>query len=114
MKCMAERTMKPNKEYYFGIGTHAAIVRLNGELKKWQYLELQSPKDNGWKPFTKNTLKQRFGCPKSQTKDRQEMSIRGYLAEVDAFKQIEGFSDIIGYINTADGKQLKGKTGRII
>lgn len=110
------RTMKPGKEYYFGIGKHAAIVRLNKELKKWQYLELQSPKDNGngWKPFTKNTLKQRFNCPKSQTVNGLKMPVRGYIADVDAFKQIEGFSDIIGYINTASEKQLKGKSGRII
>ena len=110
------RTMKPGKEYYFGIGKHAAIVRLNKELEKWQYLELQSPKDNGngWKPFTKNTLKERFHCPKSQTVSGLKMPVRGYIAEVDAFKQIEGFSDIIGYINTASEKQLKGKSGRII
>ena len=107
-------TMKPNKEYYFGIGKHAAIVRLNGELKKWQYLELQSPNDNGWKPFTKTTLKRRFGCPRFQTRNGLKMPARGYIAEVDAFKQIEGFSDIIGYINTANKKQLKGKAGRII
>lgn len=108
------KTMKPDKEYYFGIGKHATIVRLNGKLKKWQYLELQSPENNGWKPFTKNTLKQRFGCPKSQTKYGIKLPIRGYIAEVDAFKQINDFSDIIGYINTANNKQLKGKTGRVI
>lgn len=108
------KTMKPGKEYYFGIGRHATIVRLNGELKKWQYLELQSPENSGWKLFTKNTLKKRFNCPRSQTRNGLKMPVRGYIAEVDAFKQIEGFSDIIGYINTADERQLKGKTGRII
>ena len=108
------KTMTPNKEYYFGIGKHAAIVRLNGELKKWQYLELQSPEDNGWKTFTKNTLKKRFGCPRTQTKYGLQMPIRGYLAEIEAFEKIEGFSDILGYINTSQKSQLKGKTGRIL
>lgn len=108
------KTMVPNKEYYFGIGKHVAIVRLNDELKKWQYLELQSPEDNGWKTFTKNTLKERFGCPRTQTKYGLQMPIRGYLAEIEAFEKIEGFSDILGYINTSQKSQLKGKTGRIL
>lgn len=108
------KTMVPNKEYYFGIGKHVAIVRLNDELKKWQYLELQSPEDNGWKTFTKNTLKKRFGCPRTQTKYGLQMPIRGYLAEIEAFEKIEGFSDILGYINTSQKNQLKGKTGRIL
>ena len=108
------KTMVPNKEYYFGIGKHAAIVRLNDELKKWQYLELQSPEDNGWKTFTKSTLKKRFGCPITQTKNGLPVPIRGYLAEIEEFKKIKNFSDILGYINTSQKSQLKGKTGRIL
>ena len=106
--------MVPNKEYYFGIGRHVAIVRLNDELKKWQYLELQSPENNGWKTFTKNTLKKRFGCPRTQTKYGLQMPIKGYLAEVRAFEKIKDFPDILGYINTSQKNQLKGKTGRIL
>lgn len=108
------KTMVPNKEYYFGIGKHVAIVRLNDELKKWQYLELQSPEDNGWKTFTKSTLKKRFGCPRTQTKYGLQMPIKGYLAEIRAFERIKEFPDILGYINTSQKNQLKGKTGRIL
>ena len=65
-------------EYYLCVGRHAAIVglkevdqidKLTGEIlgtkSALQYLELQSPKKNGWKDFGKSardTLTKRFGC----------------------------------------------------
>ena len=41
------------KKYYLTYGRHAAIVKKVAE-KKFQYLELQSPPDNGWKDLRGN------------------------------------------------------------
>ena len=41
------------KKYYLTFGRHAAIVKKVAE-KKFQYLELQSPPDNGWKDLRGN------------------------------------------------------------
>lgn len=107
--------IKPNKEYFLSTGKHAAIVRKfsNG----LEYLELQSPKSNGWKSFTNmtfgslnDTLNKRFGCRK--TVDRQFGRVwekRVILTEVDSFKDNEEFRKLLGYINTeAEKKGIKG------
>ena len=57
--------VEEGNEYYLSTGAHATIVRkLNGKL---QYLELQDKTDNGFKQFTSQTLKKRFGCKQTHT-----------------------------------------------
>ena len=105
-----------DKEYYLAVGKHAAIIKNTDEGV--MYLELQSSIENGWKYFasdrrtTSETLMKRFGARK--TVDKQfgkvwEKEIT--LAEVDSFKDNEEFKDILGYINTATDKQVKGEGG---
>ena len=105
-----------DKEYYLAVGKHAAIIKNTD--KGVMYLELQSSIENGWKYFasdrrtTSETLMKRFGARK--TVDKQfgkvwEKEIT--LAEVDSFKDNEEFKDILGYINTATDKQVKGEGG---
>lgn len=105
-----------DKEYYLAVGKHAAIIKNTD--KGVMYLELQSSKENGWKYFASNgcttseTLMKRFGARK--TVDRSfgkvwEKSV--VIAEVDSFKDNEEFRDILGYINTATDKQVKGAGG---
>ena len=124
-----------NKEYLLSTGKHAAIIRRTTE-NGLQYLELQSPKQNGWQPFetvrpytfmekewtekttVADTLYRRFGCRKTVDK----ISVAGMkmtfektmmLAEVDSCQKTLEFQDVLGYINTETGKQKKGASGGI-
>lgn len=100
-----------NKEYYLSTGRHAAIVRRTE--RDFEYLELQSATQNGWKSLTKNgrgrianVLHERFKTAKL-SKYRHYM----FLAEVDSFKDNKDFEKILGYLNTEVHKQLKGNLG---
>lgn len=107
------------KEYYFTVGKHSAIVRRT--IYGAEYLELQSEKQNGWKPFNGGeyetmgrTLYKRFGCRK--TVDRSFGRVwekEAYAMEVDSFKDNEDFKHILGYLNTAIDKQKKGAGGSV-
>lgn len=97
------------KEYYFGVGEHVAIIRKTAT--GYEYLELQSPTDNGWKPLTTEKLKYRFGCKKSHTRAGTKYELSGELIDLDLLKADSGFKDLLGYLNTEDGKENKGKSG---
>lgn len=113
--------LEEGKEYYFAAGRHAAIVRKIGN--EYQYLELQLPRENGWKPFDTygsmiKTLKRRFGCRAT----KHHLKVAGYkyllkkkifLMDCDSFKGNKEFQNILGYINTEKNKQKKGKNGRV-
>lgn len=116
--------MAKGKEYYLSVGGHAAIVRAvddfitdsaTGEVlkigTKYQYLELQSSRNNGWTDFSKDigaTLKWRFGCSTSS-----RYIGTAYLTDIDDVIGNEEFKTILGYINTAENKQRKGTNGTI-
>ena len=101
--------VEEGKEYYLSTGAHATIVRkLNGKL---QYLELQDKTDNGFKQFTSQTLKKRFGCKQTHTIQGMKCKARSVLIDLDEFEDKEGFKEILGYINTLKNKQLKGANG---
>lgn len=99
------------KEYYLVCGKHAAIVRRTDD-DILQYLELQSANKSGWTNFDGNpryTLKWRFG----ETKAFGKLDDEAFMIEVDSFKDCEEFQDILGYLNTAETEQRKGKHGTI-
>lgn len=103
------KSVERGKEYYFVSGRHAAIVRKtdNDEL---QYLELQSAARSGWHKFDGNpryTLKTRFGEVKNS------FGVDSYMIEVDSLKDSDDLRYLLGYINTAEGEQRKGKYGTI-
>lgn len=101
--------VEEGKEYYLSTGAHATIVRkLDGRL---QYLELQDKTDNGFKQFTSQTLKKRFGCKQTHTIQGMKCKARSVLIDLDEFEDKEGFKEILGYINTLENKQLKGVNG---
>ena len=96
------------KEYYLVCGKHAAIVRRT-DNDILQYLELQSARDSGWHNFDGNpryTLKWRFGEVKGFTYE-------SFMIDVGSFKDCKEFPDILGYLNTAKEKQVKGNGGTI-
>lgn len=118
------KKVEEGKEYYFITGRHASIVRkLDGKL---QYLELQSAKNSGWHFFegddilykgteyektihrtVSDTLTNRFAC------NRGTRYGYSYLLDIEQFKGSNEFRDLMGYVNTAEFKQQKGKLGSV-
>lgn len=99
------------KEYYFACGRHAAIVRKNQDDGKLQYLELQSEDNSGWHYFNGNpryTLNTRFGAPQSNWG-----RTTAFMFEVDSLDGSPELAMILGYINTPENEQKKGKGGTI-
>ena len=104
--------VQSGKEYYLSVGRHASIVRKTNE-GTLQYLELQCPisTGNGWTDFSENvrdTLKSRFGCRSSS-----RYIGTAYLTPVENILNNDTFADILGYINTSESDQKKGKYGAI-
>lgn len=98
------------KEYYLCVGRHAAIVR-KLEDGKLQYLELQSARKSGWTDFDGNprfTLCSRFGCSSNLP------SVSDFMIDIDDSDfETDDFKRLLGYINTAESGQRKGKYGSI-
>lgn len=103
------KTLEEGKEYYLATGNHAAIVR---KIKNtYEFLELQSPKENGFKQLTTNILKNRFHCKQTHSIQGIKFKTKNILMEVDSFKDNSEFEEIMGYINTSENKQIKGVKG---
>lgn len=103
------KTTQMGKEYYFTCGSHAAIVRRTET--GFEYLELQSPYVNGFKPLDENVLKRRFSAKKSHTVYGTKCETRDCIIDIDLLRKDSGFRRMLGYINTAKDKQRKGKSG---
>ena len=101
--------VEEGKEYYLSTGAHATIIRKID--KKLQYLELQGKVNNGFKQFTIQTLKQRFGCKQTHTVQGHKAKARSLLIDINEFTNKNEFKEILGYINTPSNKQLKGENG---
>lgn len=101
--------MEKGKEYYLSVGRHASIVRKNDD-GVLQYLELQSARNSGWTDFVDvgETLKWRFGCSSSSANYST-----AYLTDIDSVQNNAEFRTILGYINTSESMQRKGKYGTI-
>ena len=97
--------MEDGKIYMLVTGKHASIVKkINGEA---HYLELQSAIHSGWHPFTKDTLRRRFGCTRSRTILGTKVEQHSYAIDVDSLSKSKEFHKLLGYINTEEGKQRK-------
>ena len=102
-------TVEDGKEYYLGIGGHAAIIRKRDNV--FEYLELQTDKNNGFKPLTKKDLIWRFNCKNSRTSFKKKYAVTSQLIESESLGRSEEFRKLLGYINTAESEQKKGKEG---
>ena len=113
--------IEKDKEYVLGTGKHCAIIRRTEE-HGLEYLELQNATDYGWKPFeTQNrtvagTLINRFKCRKTADskgtgRNRITFERTMRLTDVSTFKKNDEIQEMMGYINTATGKQKKGVKG---
>lgn len=95
------------KEYYMGTGCHAAIVRKTSETT-FQYLELQSHRQCGWVDFDESnarwTFDTRFGGRNIKT--------NATMVDISQLEGDDDFIELLGYINTAESEQKRGKRGR--
>lgn len=98
------------KEYILSTGRHASIIRKDKE-KGWEYLELQSPKANGYKPLTNEKLKSRFDCKTKRTTYGTKVMSTSSLIDIEQLNN-EDFKNLLGYINTDEDKQNKGDKGK--
>lgn len=104
------KTVQTGREYYLCVGRHAAVVRRT-EAGALEYLELQSARYSGWTPFDGNpryTLINRFGCSSSSGHGERYdfmIDITGSSFDNDDFRTV------LGFINTEESKQRKGKYG---
>ena len=96
--------MSDGKEYILITGGHAAVVRKTAG--GYEYLELQSATSNGYKKLDDDVLKHRFSARK-----RTQYTSSTFLIELDKFKEISDLRAMLGYVNTAASKQMKGKGG---
>ena len=103
-------TMVTNKEYLLTTGRHASIIR-NSDKHGLQYLELQSPIRNGYKPLDARVLKRRFYCKKRYTIQGKAVAVTSTLSPVDSFADGVVLRELMGYINTKKYSQMKGKSG---
>lgn len=101
--------IKSGKEYYFACGYHAAIIRK--ATKGYEYLELQSAKNNGFKPLSVDVLKWRFRAKQSRSSYGQKYKSTSCLIDIDLLKNSTGFKKMLGYINTNEKDQKKGAKG---
>lgn len=103
------KTAEEGKEYYLSIGNHASIVRKKDNI--YEYLELQTEKNNGFKKLSNEILKKRFGCRQSHTIHGLKLKYKNVLIDIDSFKDNVEFEKMLGYLNTATEKQTKGAAG---
>ena len=104
------KNIETDKEYILSTGRHASIIRKSKE-KGWEYLELQSPTSNGYKPLTNERLKNRFDCKTKRTSYGKKIELVSSLIDIEKLKT-DAFKDLLGYINTKESMQKKGIEGR--
>ena len=103
------KTIKDDKEYILSTGEHTAVVRK--AEKGFEYLELQSPTDNGFKHLGKEELKNRFNCKKSHSVHGVKLETKNVLIDRESLSQSDEFKQILKYINTEKENQKKGASG---
>lgn len=100
---------KKGKEYYLATGNHATIIRK--AESGFEYLELQTIKNNGFYSLTPNVLRERFGCKKSHKIYGYNFETSNILIDADSLKNNSEFKKILEYINTQKEEQMKGVGG---
>lgn len=103
--------IESGKDYIFTVGKHAAIVRKSND--GYEFLELQSSTDNGFKKLTKGILKDRFDCKRSHTLYGRKVEHSAVLIDCDSLGKAKDFKPLLSYINTDKDKQNKGADGDV-
>lgn len=99
--------VQEGKQYYFAVAKHAAIVQKTGN--GMQFLELQSRTDNGFHALRDMELRYRFGCRARAGSSSNE----AFLIDIEKLGKSPDFIEMLKYINTEPGKQMKGVGGGV-
>jgi hypothetical protein len=99
-----------NKEYILLTGKHAAVIR-RIEGKGFEYLEMQTDDDNGFKKLTTDLLKKRFGCKKSHSIYGNKLEASTSIIDRESLSNSNEFKELMKYINTPANAQKKGASG---
>ena len=92
-------SMKIGKEYFMNAGKHAAIARINPKTKKFEYLELQGGKANGWTSVSAQGLRKRFGVNKGRRKEAGvDFSRPTFLMDISTFASQKNFKEVLKYV----------------
>lgn len=104
------KEVQEGKEYYFTAGKHAAIVRKTET--GIEYLEMQSGwRKNTWYELNDFELKNRFGCKKSHTTYGMKYETSEVIFDIATTKGNKDFEELMQFINTDAGRQMKGIGG---
>jgi len=104
------KNVQDGKEYYFSAGKHAAVVRKSATGV--EYLELQSGwREHTWYELTDAELKRRFGCQRSHTVYGMKYECTDVIIDIDSLRGNRDFEEMLEFINTAPGEQMKGVGG---
>ena len=104
------KNVEPGKEYFFTCGKHAAIVRKSET--GYDYLEMQSGyRKNTWYALTDSELKRRFGAQKTHTVAGMKYETQEVMIDIDTLQGNQQFANILEFINTEEGKEVKGIGG---
>lgn len=105
------KMVEEGKQYCLGVGQHMAVVQKAG--LGYQYLELQSPYINGWKHLDNDVLKRRFGCKRSHSTYGMRYELSAELIDTEKLAKNKEFQNLLTYMNTETGKQMKGAAGNV-
>jgi hypothetical protein len=104
------KNVEPGKEYFFTCGKHAAIVRKSET--GYDYLEMQSGyRKNTWYALTDSELKRRFKAQKAHTVAGMKYEMQEVMIDIDTLQGNQQFANILEFINTEEGKEVKGIGG---
>ena len=114
-------SMEEGKQYVLGTGRHMSVVKK--EKGDFMYFELQSSghdgTTNGWHSMkkrygtVKKALTGRFGCVSRGKFAKFGVKQTARMVDIDALGKSKEFQKILGYLNTAEGKEKKGVSGHI-
>lgn len=105
--------VQDGKEYCFGVGKHMAVVKKVGQ--GFKYLEMQSglADRNGWHDLDDSVLRHRFGCKRSHSTYGMKLELSAELIETQSLAKNTEFQNLLGYLNTQEGKEQKGAWGSV-
>ena len=105
------KEIQANKQYYLAAGRHAAIIENKNGAIHWLEMQSADSSRNTWHILNDDILKRRFGCQKSHSIHRYKYKVSTILIDIETLGKNKEFIELMKYINTSEGAQLKGIGG---
>lgn len=91
------KSVEKDREYFLSTGHHTAIIRK--AERGFEYLQLQSNIDYGWKKLDNKVLGNRFKCAKTHSSYGIKMEASSMFFDIESVKGNKEFELLLGYIN---------------